>query len=106
VDPWSELVALAERELEHARAGRWEAVADSSGERVRRAAALGAAPASAAPALERLAELQGQITPLLVAGRAFTARELSSLRRGRHAVRGYGATAAIAPARRRVDGLV
>jgi Flagellar protein FliT len=106
VDPWSELVALAERELELARAGRWDAVAESSTERVRRAAALGAAPASAAPALTRLAQLQAQITPLLLAARAFTARELASLRRGRHAVRGYGATASIVPARRRVDGLV
>lgn len=106
MDPWAELVALAERELELAHAGRWDAVAESSTERVRQAGALGAAPAVAAPQLERLSQLQSQITASLLVARAFAGRELDSLRRGRSAVRGYGASAALAPALGRVDGLV
>jgi hypothetical protein len=105
MDPWNELVALAERELELAHAGRWEDVADSSAERVRRAEALGAAPAAAASALRRLSHVQAQITASLVTARAFTGRELATLRRGRTAVRGYGASATVGPAHSRVDGL-
>jgi hypothetical protein len=105
VDPWGDLVALAEREHELALEARWEEVAVLSGERVRRAAALGPAPASAAPALERLSQLQAQITAALLSARAFTSRELRGLRRGRAAVNGYGATAVLAPAPQRVDGL-
>jgi hypothetical protein len=105
VDPWGELVVLAEREHALALDGRWQDVAELSSERVRRAAMLGPAPASARPALERLSQLQGQITATLVSARAFTSRELEGLRRGRAAVRGYGATAALAPAPQRVNGL-
>jgi hypothetical protein len=105
MDPYAELVALAERELEHARAGRWEDMASTASERVRRAEALGAPPASAAPQLHRLAELNARITPLVASARAFTGRELATLRRGRTAVRGYGATATVVPARSRIDGL-
>ena len=105
MDPWGELVALAEREHALALAGRWEEVAALSTERVRRAAALGPAPVSARPALERLAELQAQISAALASARAFTSRELAGLRRGRVAVRGYGATAVLSPAPARVDGL-
>jgi hypothetical protein len=99
MDPWSELVALAEREHELAGEGRWEEVAELSSERLRRALALGAAPASARPQLERLGRLETQIHNALVTASAFASRELAGIRRGRTAVRGYGASLAPAPSR-------
>jgi hypothetical protein len=99
MDPWSELVALAERELELANDGRWHELAELSTERLRRSHALGQAPASARPALERLAELQPQIHAAVATASAFTQAELARVRRGRTAVRGYGASLG-APAHR------
>jgi hypothetical protein len=72
MDPWSELVVLAERE-------------------------------SAREQLERLARLQSQIGSALQSARAFTAQELARTRRGRIAVRGYGAS--LAPSPSQVDSL-
>jgi hypothetical protein len=103
VAPWAELVTLAERERELALAGRWDEVAESSAERVRLAATLGQAPAAARGELERLGELQAQITAAITVARAWTVRELGELGRGRIAVRGYGASGRPA-ARSRVDG--
>ena len=56
--PWADLVALAERELELAREGRWEEATEASTDRLEAALALGAPPAAARPHLERLLELQ------------------------------------------------
>jgi hypothetical protein len=99
MDPWSELVALAERELELANDGRWQELAELSTERLRRANALGAAPASARPSLERLAQVQPQIHAAVATASAFTQRELGRLRRGQAAVRGYGASLGVAAPR-------
>ena len=103
MDPWSELVALAEREQELAESGHWDDVAELSGERLRRSLALGQAPASARPALERLARMQSQIDVALQLAHASASQELAGIRRGRTAVRGYGAS--LAPAASRVDSL-
>ena len=103
MDPWSELVALAEREYELAASGCWDEVAELSGERLRRSLALGPAPASALPALERLARVQSQIDVAIQLAHASAAQELAGVRRGRTAVRGYGA--GLAPAQSRVDSL-
>ena len=103
MDPWSELVALAEREYELAELGLWEDVAELSGERLRRSLALGPAPASALPALERLARVQSQIDLATQLAHASAAQELAGVRRGRTAVRGYGAS--LAPAPSQVDSL-
>jgi hypothetical protein len=103
MEPWSALVALAEREYELAESGCWEEVAELSGERLRRSLALGQAPASARPALERLARVQSQIDVAIQLAHASAAQELAGVRRGRTAVRGYGASLAAAPAR--VDSL-
>jgi len=97
MDPWSELVALAEREHELAASGHWEEVAELSGERLRRSLALGQAPASARPALERLARVQSQIDVAIQLAHASASQELAGVRRGRTAVRGYGASLAPAP---------
>ena len=103
MEPWSELVALAEREYELAQSGRWDEVAGLSGERLRRSLALGQAPASALPQLERLARVQSQIDVALQLAHAAAAQELAGVQRGRAAVRGYGA--GLAPAASRVDSL-
>lgn len=103
MDRWGELVALAEREHELALAGRFDEVADLSTERLRFARALGQAPASARPALERLQELQAQIDTTLQTARAFNQSELARVTRGRSAVRGYGA--GLSPAPSQVDSL-
>ena len=50
----------------------------------------------ARPLLERLALVQEQLTALLTAARAETARELGTLNRGRGAVRGYAPVAGAA----------
>jgi len=88
--PWAALVTLAERELELALEGRWEEATVASTVRLQAALALGAPPAAARPHLERLLELQPQITAGLTAARAFTARQLGDMNRGRVAMRGYG----------------
>jgi Flagellar protein FliT len=103
MDSWGDLVVLAERERELALAGDWDQLADASSERLRRAEALGPAPASARASLDRLVELQSQIDASLLSARAFTGRELSELRRKRTAVGGYGA--GLEPAGARFDSL-
>jgi hypothetical protein len=103
MDPWGDLVGLAERERELALAGRWDELAELSEQRLRSALALGQAPPSARAQLERLSELQTQIDASLVSARAFTARELGELRRKRSVMHGYAAGLPTAPAR--VDSL-
>jgi hypothetical protein len=94
VTPWQELLAGAERELALAREGRWEELAAAGAERTRLAAAMPAPAPAARPVLERLALVQEQLTALLAAARAETARELGRLSRGRGAVRGYAPVSA------------
>jgi len=100
--PWADLVTLAERELGLALEGRWEEAAEASSSRLTTSLALGAPPADARPHLERLVELQAEITAGLASARAFTASKLGRMDRGRMAVRGYGA--GFAAAASAVDG--
>ncbi len=96
----AQLVSAAERQLELAEAGRWDELVVAMEEFQRRSAALPAiAPASAAAALSRCAELAGRVEATLRAGRIETARELSRLQRGRGAVRSYVGAAATAGGR-------
>lgn len=96
MDPWQDLLARAEGELALARDGRWEELALAGAERTRLAAALPAPAPAARPVLERLALVQEQLTALLTAARAETARELGALDRGRGAVRGYASAVSAA----------
>ncbi len=89
-DGWADLAALAEAEVRLAREGRWELLPAALESRAAAAARLGQAPATARPALERLAASHEELLGLLREGRAATVAELSHLRQGRAAVRGYG----------------
>jgi hypothetical protein len=87
--PWADLVALAERELELVRDGRWEEVPAASAQRLSAAQELGPPPGAAGPYLERLVELQAEIHAGLATGRAFTLQKLGNMQRGHDALRGY-----------------
>jgi hypothetical protein len=89
MSPWTQLLALAERELELIRGGDIERLPEAIEERARLAATLGQAPASARPVLERLQAVQQQIIVELTLAGAEIVRELGALRRGRGAVDAY-----------------
>jgi hypothetical protein len=89
MSPWSQLLALAERELELIRGGDIERLPEAIEERARLAATLGQAPASARPVLERLQAVQQQIIVELTLAGSEIVRELAALRRGRGAVDAY-----------------
>ena len=91
--PWQDLLARAEHELALARESRWEELSAAGVERTRLAAGLPAPVPALRPLLERVAVVQEQLTTLLTAARAETARELGALNRGRGAVRGYAPVA-------------
>ena len=93
--PWEQLVALAEHELGLVRGGNAEALPPAMAARDRLALSLGQAPASARPALERLAAVQEQLVVELTLARDDAARELATLQRGRGAVRGDRAAAGV-----------
>jgi hypothetical protein len=88
--PWAELVALAERERDLVRDGRWDEVPAASAQRLSAAQALGDPPADAREHLERLVELEHEIHAGLSTGRAFTLQQIGKMDRGRTAMRGYG----------------
>ena len=96
---WSDLVALADRELALARAGRWEEAQALAGRREALVLAIAPARPGDKPALEMLVALQEQIVIEWTLARDAVARELAALTRGRGAVRGYRSVAAPAPAR-------
>ena len=102
---WVALVPLAERECELLADQRWDDAAALGAERARRAQELGPPPPEARPELERLLELQTQVSARLAAGRSGVLRELAGLRQGAKALRGYRDGATTASARSRVDGL-
>jgi uncharacterized membrane protein YoaK (UPF0700 family) len=101
---WAALVPLAEREYELILQGRWDDAVAVASDRAAAARALGAPPADARPHLERLSELQAQITAAIAAARVATLRKLGGMQRGRAAVTGY-LTAGTRIARPSVDGL-
>jgi hypothetical protein len=102
--PWAALVPLAEREYELILQGRWDEAVAASSDRADAARELGAPPAAARPHLERLSELQAQISAAIAAARTATLRKLGGMQRGRTAVTGY-LTAGTRIPRPRVDGL-
>jgi hypothetical protein len=104
VTRWTELLELAERERGLAAEGRWDELVEATQERARRAMALPAPPAEARPVLERLAVVQDELQALLLAGREATLRELTELRRGQTAVRGYAMPASASAAGGWFDG--
>jgi hypothetical protein len=87
---WSDVVALAERELDLVRGGDVEALPAAIELRAQLAATLDPPPRDV---LERLLEIQQQIVVELTLGRDGVVRELGALQRGRSAVRGYRASA-------------
>lgn len=87
--PWAHLVALAERERDLIRDGRWDELPAVSAQRLSATEALGDPPPAARPHLERLVELEREIHAGLSSGRAFTLQKLGNLDRGATAVRGY-----------------
>jgi hypothetical protein len=94
MNPWQDLLVRAERERELAAEGRWEELAERIAERGRVAATMPPPTSEVAPLLDRLAEVQAELTATLTAARAETARELGQLRRGQSAMRGYAAAPA------------
>ena len=93
MQPWLDLLARAEEERALAADGRWEELAAAGAARTAFAVTLPPAPPEARPVLERLAAVQDELTALVVAARADTARRLGELHRGRGAMRGYAPTA-------------
>jgi hypothetical protein len=89
MNPWNQLLVLAERELELIRGGDIERLPEAIEQRARLAATLGRAPASARPLLERLEAVQQQIIVELTLAGSEIVRELGAVRRGRGAVDGY-----------------
>ena len=87
---YEELVRLAERELELARAGRLDEVARLQDERAEHVALLPPSPpAEARPALERAAALQREVTVVLAMGARSAAESLRRVDLGRAAARSY-----------------
>ena len=87
---YEQLVRLAERELELARAGRLEEVAALWAERDEHVASLPPRPpADARPALERAAALQQEITLVLAETAQAVTEELRRVDRGRAVARTY-----------------
>ena len=65
---WEELLARAERERSLAAEGRWEELAAAGAERARVAMTLPPPSPEARPLLERLAQVQDELTAALVRG--------------------------------------
>jgi hypothetical protein len=99
VTGWSDVLALAERELALLRGGDAEALPAAQAERERLVAVLGPATAAALPVLERIAAVQDQLICELTLARDEVARELVALRRGQGAMHGYRAVASTAEPR-------
>jgi hypothetical protein len=89
-DPYAELVALAERELELVSAGAVDDLPALQRERDTLVASLpDTPPASARGSLERAAGLQAQVSEALSGSMRALGGEIERLDRGRAAVRGY-----------------
>ena len=70
---WEDLLARAERERTLAAEGRWEELAAAGAERARLAMTLPPPSPDARPLLERLAQVQDELTAALMTARAETA---------------------------------
>ena len=93
-DPYAELVALSERELELVTAGDLDELPELQHEREALVASLPEdPPASARGSLERAARLQAQTTAALAQAIRELGGELDRLDRGRSAIRGYAPAA-------------
>ena len=90
---WSDMLALAERELTMLRSGDADALPAAMQARIELAATLGPPTAAVRPELERLAAVQDQIVIELTLARDDIGRELGALRRGTSAMHGYRAAA-------------
>lgn len=87
---YDELVRFAELELELARAGRLDKVAELQARRAEHVALLPShPPVDARPALERAAALQRETTVVLATSARSAADSLRKLDRGRAAARSY-----------------
>lgn len=88
--PYEELVRFAERELELARAGRLEDIAELQARRAEHVALLPSyPPPDARPALERAAALQRETTVVLAMSARSAVDSLRKVDRGRAAARSY-----------------
>ena len=93
-DPYSVLVALAQREHDLVGERRFEELSGIAEERSALVAGLPSrAPASARPALERAAALQLATTAALRAALDETRRQMGAADRGHQAVRAYARAA-------------
>jgi hypothetical protein len=99
VTGWSDVLALAERELALLRGGDAEALPAAQAERERLVAVLAPPPAAALPVLQRIAAVQEQLICELTLARDEVARELAALRRGQGAMHGYRSVASTAEPR-------
>ncbi len=89
-DPYEQLLALAERELECAGRGEYDELSEIAAERAEIIAALPpVAPAGARDTLERAALMQARVTIELERGRAQTVLALRHVTHARRAARGY-----------------
>jgi len=90
-DPYAELLALGELELEHAGAGRYDALAEIA---ARRDAIIGELPpippAHVRSTLELAALTQERVTIELLRGRERTLLDLGLVAQARRTARGYG----------------
>ena len=90
LQPYEELVRLAERELELARLGRLDEVVELQARRAEHVARLPSyPPPDARPALERAAALQQETTVVLAMSARSAVDSLRRVDRGRVAVRSY-----------------
>lgn len=91
IDPYGELLELAERALEVARDGRFDELDDLSPAQAAMIARMPATPPrSARDALERLQGVHRELDRVLETRLEGTQRDLRALNRGRSAVQGYG----------------
>lgn len=87
---YDELVRLAEQELDLARAGKLDEVAELQSRRADHVASLPSyPPAEARPALERAAALQRETTVVLAMSARSAVDSLRRVHRGRAAARSY-----------------
>jgi hypothetical protein len=97
-DPYTQLVALARREREHALQDDLDGLEQVAAERDALIAILPeSAPESAKPALLDAARIQAQTTAALIEARARVSAEMGAVERGRAGAAGYSRASGAAP---------